>query len=143
MEPRDGARHVYGKRQTDRACATAGDCRENDYQSGGVLRASDGVAADSSGNLFLAEPNNRRVRKVAGGIITTVAGTGVFGFSGDGGPAASAQLLSPIRVATDAAGSLVPADFVQFAHRSAALAQRLGPALAYGPPSYDGANAAA
>jgi len=43
---------------------------------------------------------------------------------------------------TDAAGSLVPADFVRFARRSAAMAARLGPALAYGPPSYDGANAA-
>ncbi len=43
---------------------------------------------------------------------------------------------------TDAAGSLVPAGFVRFARRSAAMAQRLGPALAYGPPSYDGANAA-
>jgi len=44
---------------------------------------------------------------------------------------------------TDAAGSLVPADYVRFARRSGAMAQRLGPALAYGPPSYDGANAAA
>jgi pimeloyl-ACP methyl ester carboxylesterase len=44
---------------------------------------------------------------------------------------------------TDAAGSLDPTDFVRFARRSAALAPRLGPALAYGPPSYDGANAAA
>ena len=43
---------------------------------------------------------------------------------------------------TDAAGSLVPADFIRFARRSAAMAPRLGPALAYGPPSYDGANAA-
>jgi hypothetical protein len=44
---------------------------------------------------------------------------------------------------TDAAGSLAPGDFVRFAGRSAAMAPRLGPALAYGPPSYDGANAAA
>lgn len=43
---------------------------------------------------------------------------------------------------TDAAGSLVPADFVRFSRRSGAMAPRLGPALAYGPPSYDGANAA-
>ena len=60
------------------------------------------------------------------------------------------DLLGPVGGATniviectDAAGSLVPADFVRFARRSAAMAQRLGPALAYGPPSYDGANAAA
>jgi pimeloyl-ACP methyl ester carboxylesterase len=59
------------------------------------------------------------------------------------------DLLGPVGGATniviectDAAGSLVPADFVRFARRSGALAGRLGPALAYGPPSYDGANAA-
>lgn len=57
------------------------------------------------------------------------------------GPAGGATNI--VIECTDAAGSLDPADFVRFARRSAALAPRLGPALAYGPPSYDGANAAA
>jgi pimeloyl-ACP methyl ester carboxylesterase len=57
------------------------------------------------------------------------------------GPAGGATNI--VIECTDAAGSLDPADFVRFARRSGALAPRLGPALAYGPPSYDGANAAA
>src|SRR5688572_9905043 len=52
-----------------------------------------GVALDSSGNLFIADQFNNRIRKVSvSGIITTVAGTGVAGYNGDGGPANQAQL---------------------------------------------------
>ncbi|HLK66507.1 MAG TPA: IPT/TIG domain-containing protein [Bryobacteraceae bacterium] len=70
-----------------------------------------GVAVDSSGNLYIADFGNNRVRKVAGGIITTVAGTGTSGFSGDGGPATAAKLYAPHGVAVDTAGSLYIADF--------------------------------
>ncbi len=70
-----------------------------------------GVAVDPSGNFYIADPNNHQVRKVgANGVITTVAGTGIQGFSGDGGPAASAQLNSPGGVATDSQGNLYIAD---------------------------------
>lgn len=70
-----------------------------------------GVAIDGSGNLFIADYGNNRVRKVSnGGVITTVAGTGVQGFSGDGGQATAAQLAFPITVAVDAAGDLLIAD---------------------------------
>jgi sugar lactone lactonase YvrE len=69
------------------------------------------VAVDSSGSLYIADRQNNRVRKVAAnGIITTVAGTGTYGFSGDGGPAASAELNSPGGVAVDAGGNLYIAD---------------------------------
>src|ERR1700757_3220512 len=52
-----------------------------------------GVAIDPWGNLYLSDTDNHRVRKIStAGIITTVAGTGAPGFSGDGGPASSAQL---------------------------------------------------
>src|SRR5882762_10446794 len=52
-----------------------------------------GLAMDSSGNLYLAEELNNRVRKIdTNGTITTFAGTGTAGFTGDGGPAAQAQL---------------------------------------------------
>lgn len=65
------------------------------------------VATDLSGNLYIADQNNNRVRRVdANGIITTVAGTGAQGFSGDGGPAAQASLNYPTGVCTDAAGNL-------------------------------------
>ena len=69
------------------------------------------VAVDMSGNLFIADRYNYRIRKVTpGGVISTVAGNGAQGFSGDGGPAISAQLFSPYAVAVDAAGNLFIAD---------------------------------
>ncbi len=69
-----------------------------------------GVAVDSGGNLYIADYNNSRIRKVSNGVITTVAGNGTLGYSGDNGPAASAQLSSPQGVAVDSAGNLYIAD---------------------------------
>jgi len=75
------------------------------------LNRPTGVAVDGTGNLFIADQDNNRIRKVsASGIIATVAGTGTFGFSGDGGPATGAQLSSPFGVAVDGAGNLFIAD---------------------------------
>ena len=72
---------------------------------------SRGVAVDGTGNLYIADSRNHRIRKVdSGGIITTVAGTGTRGFSGDGGPATSAQLFEPAGIAFDDAGNLYIAD---------------------------------
>jgi streptogramin lyase len=67
-----------------------------------------GVHADASGNLYIADTYNHRIRKVNGktGIITTVAGTGSKGFSGDGGPATSARLRYPFSVFVDSAGNI-------------------------------------
>jgi uncharacterized protein (TIGR03437 family) len=68
-----------------------------------------GVTVDSAGNLYIAE--GRRIRKVnAAGIISTVAGTGVLGFSGDGGPGASAQIRGANGMAVDRFGNLYFAD---------------------------------
>src|ERR1700678_800124 len=58
-----------------------------------------GLAVDSTGDLYIADYTNGRVRKVSNGLITTVAGNGVHGFSGDNGPATSAQLGGPVYVA--------------------------------------------
>ncbi len=70
-----------------------------------------GVAVDAAGNLFIADAGNNRIRKVTpGGVISTVAGNGTQGFSGDGGPATSAQLNYPWGVAVDTAGNLFIAD---------------------------------
>ena len=70
-----------------------------------------GVAADGAGNVYIADSMNNRVRKVnSAGTISTVAGNGSPGFSGDGGPATGASLSMPIGVAVDSAGNLYIAD---------------------------------
>ena len=70
------------------------------------------VAVDGAGNLFISDSSNHRIRGVDAttGIITTVAGTGLQGFSGDGSPATEARLLFPDGVALDGAGNLFLAD---------------------------------
>ena len=75
------------------------------------LRNPYGVAVDGAGNLYIADTDNHRIRKVdSTGTITTVAGTGERGFGGDGGPATAAQLAPPAGVAVDGAGNLYIAD---------------------------------
>jgi sugar lactone lactonase YvrE len=78
-----------------------------------LLAMPGGLALDSEGNLFIAEWSNQRVRKVnKDGIISTVAGKGTRGFSGDGGPAASAEFSGPGGLAFDSAGNLFIADVI-------------------------------
>ena len=70
-----------------------------------------GMAMDSLGNLYFADANNNRVRRISpGGVITTVAGNGTGRFAGDAGPAAGASLNIPEDVAVDSAGNLLIAD---------------------------------
>jgi trimeric autotransporter adhesin len=70
-----------------------------------------GVAVDAAGNLFIAEAAGNRVREVnTAGVISTIAGNGTYGFSGDGGPALSAQLALPTGIAVDGAGDVFIAD---------------------------------
>jgi sugar lactone lactonase YvrE len=69
------------------------------------------VAVDREGNLYIADAENYRIRKVdKEGTITTIAGTGEEGYSGDGGPATSAQLTYPVGLAFDDRGNLYIAD---------------------------------
>ena len=78
------------------------------------LDSPTGVAVDASGNLFIADRHNQRIREVSSGVITTVAGSGAVNFSGsysgDGGSATAATLARPSGIAIDAAGNLYIAD---------------------------------
>ena len=75
------------------------------------LNTPAGIAVDAAGSLYIADCKNNRIRKVSpGGVITTVAGNGSAGFSGDGGPATGARLNGPQGVAVDPAGNLYIAD---------------------------------
>lgn len=70
-----------------------------------------GVAVDATGNVIFADSGNNRIRKVStSGIITTIAGTGVAGFGGDGGPATAALIDQPNGVAVDQSGDVLIAD---------------------------------
>ena len=69
------------------------------------------ILMDRAGNLYIGDYSNDRVRKVApDGTISTIVGTGVLGYSGDGGPAAQAKIFYPVGLALDSAGNLFVAD---------------------------------
>ncbi len=89
---------------------TYGFSGDNGPATSAELYLPEGVAVDSAGNLYIADTLNQRVRKVSNGVITTVAGSGAPGFSGDNGPATSAPLIGPYGVAVDSAGNLYIAD---------------------------------
>ena len=88
------------------------------YQTDGVLATQasiflpTGVVADAVGNLYLADTQNNRIRRVDGktGLISTVAGTGIPGYGGDGGPAVDALVNVPAGLVLDGAGNLYFAD---------------------------------
>ena len=69
------------------------------------------LAVDASGNIYIVDSFNNRIRKVdTSGIITTIAGNGSYGYSGDGGPATGAEFREPYGVAVDASGNIYIAD---------------------------------
>ena len=89
----------------------AGSGGDNGQATAAQLNHPLGLALDAAGNLYIADTLNSRVRKVAGdGTISTVAGNGNIGFSGDNGAATAAQLNLPSGVAVDKAGNLYIAD---------------------------------
>ena len=112
-----GTNHVVQMVSTDGVItAVAGTGASGSSGDGGranraLLRDPVSLAMDPSGNLYVADPEDNKIRRIApDGTISTFAGTGIQGFSGDGGPAAAAELSSPSAVAVDPYGGMVIAD---------------------------------
>src|SRR5439155_1376817 len=108
---------VYKVDPSGQLTTVAGNGTEGFSGDGGpatnaALSGPKGVFVDLSGNIFIADAGNARIREVvaATGIIQTVAGNGTNGGGGDGGPATSAQLNGPFDVAVDGSGNVFIAD---------------------------------
>ena len=114
----DGFNHRIRKVDAAGVISTAAGTKEWGYSGDGgpavlaQLGDPGGLTVDDSGNLYIADTDNFRIRKVdAAGIISTAAGTGEEGYSGDGGPAVLAQIAEPGGVAVDPSGNLYIADY--------------------------------
>ena len=92
------------------SAGNAGFAGDSGSAVGSQLNYPTGIAVDKSGNLYIADGLNNRVRKISGGVISTVAGNGTAGYTGDKGPATSAELNNPTGVALDSSGNLYIAD---------------------------------
>lgn len=98
-----------------------------------------GIALDAAGNLYIADCFNHRVRKVStGGVITTIAGNGATGFSGDGGQAVNASLYYPTSIAFDSAGNCFISDCFNGRIRKVAPSGIISTIAGNGATSYSG-----
>jgi sugar lactone lactonase YvrE len=102
---------LSGNITTVAGCGTSGYNGDNILATTALLNYTRDVAVDKDGNVYIADLSNQRIRRVNGtGIITTVAGTGIVGYSGDGGPAVDAQLKSPGCITVNSFGNIYIAD---------------------------------
>jgi hypothetical protein len=90
--------------------SAAGYAGDGGPATSALLNSPWGIALDGAGNLYIADLSNNCVRKVSGGTISTVVGTGTRGYGGDAGPAVQAELNVPAGVVVDVAGNLYVAD---------------------------------
>jgi sugar lactone lactonase YvrE len=103
------------------------------------LSGPQGVAVDSVGNIYIVDTFNHRIRKVTpAGIISTVAGKGTSGFSGDDGPATAARLSFPRAMAVDSAGNLYISDGFNDRIRKVTPAGIISTVAGKGPARYSG-----
>lgn len=102
------------------------------------FQSPDGIAIDGAGNIFVADRTANVIRKIAGGVVTTYAGTGLTGYLGDGGPAASAQFNGPTGLAVDSAGHLYVADTGNSVVRKIGSDGNISTIAGSGPAGYNG-----
>lgn len=106
-----------------------------------LLNWPEGVAVDKTGNVYIADQNNQRIRKVdTSGIITSIAGMGSIGYAGDGGPATAAKLYNPADVAVDSAGNVYFVDQDNQAMRRISPAGIITTMAGNGTPGFSGDN---
>lgn len=104
-----------------------------------VFNQIEDLAFDAKGNLYLADTGNNRIRRIdPKGIITTVAGNGTPGYSGDGGPATQASLQTPFAIAVDAASNLYVADQNNFVVRKVDPSGKISTFAGNGRQAYAG-----
>ena len=98
------------------------------------------VAIDDDGNLYIADESNNRIRKVdvTTGNISTVAGNGSYGYSGDGGSATNARLNGPCRIAIDASGNIYIADKGNYRIRKVDVAGNISTVAGNGTEGFSG-----
>jgi trimeric autotransporter adhesin len=117
---------------------------DGDFATSATLNLDNGIAVDSGGNLYIADNNNNRIRKVdTNGVITTVAGNGFYDYSGDGGAATDASLRHPSSVAVDAGGNLFIADLNNYRIRKVDTNGIISTVAGTGSPGFSGDGGAA
>ena len=122
---------------------TAGYSGDGSAATSAELNGVSGLALDGSGNIYIADTGNNVIRKVGvGGMITTVAGNGSGGYSGDGGAATGAELNHPLDVAIDGSGHLYIADEGNSAVREVS-GGNISTMAGNGSPGYAGDGSAA
>ena len=94
--------------QTIAGTGTAGYGGDNGPSTSAAVNHAFGVAVDTLGNVYISDELNNRVRKIAAstGVITTIAGNGTAGYSGDGGQATGAMIVYPVGINLDSAGNV-------------------------------------
>ena len=106
-----------------------------------LLNSAYGVAVDSKGNLYIGDTLNNRVRKVnRAGVISTIAGNGTCGFSGDGGPGTLAMICNPEGVAVDSLGNVYLGDYSNLRIREVTRAGTISTIAGSGNYGYNGEN---
>ena len=130
-----------GKISTIAGTGTAGYSGDGGPAVNAEMNGPYSVAVDWDGNLFIAEINNHLVRKVdTNGVISTIAGTGTAGFSGDGGPAAAAQLNTPFCADVDSNGIIYIADTANHRIRKLDLNGEISTFAGTGTAGFSGDN---